>query len=308
MRPMIVAPLVLLTTLNSAQASLADNMTYLAIGDSVAFGETTFANNPSNGDRGYVATYDSYLASQNGGVAPLVVNTAIDGETSSSFFSGSGRVLSIPGTTDQSVAAWNTNYTSNPSLPQNLMFQQAINSAQLSGNPVGVVTISLGVNDLFTLAASTAFQTASAAQQEVMLEQTLGKVATNYATVLAEVRSEAPNAKILLMGEVNPFPGEPTNPLNAIAAPAVQGLNATIQALAKASGALYVDTYTPFLGNEAAYTYIAAFLGDVHPNALGYSVIAKQIEAVPEPSSLAVMGLGFAGLVFGARRRNRIAA
>jgi lysophospholipase L1-like esterase len=289
----------------SAKPGNAGSMTYLAIGDSVAFGETTFTNNPSNGDRGYVADYASYLAGKNGGVAPAVANTAIDGETSSSFFSGSGRVLSVPGTTDQTVAAWNTNYASNPSLPQNVLFQQEIASAKASGNPVGVISVSLGANDLFTLALSSAFQTASPANQKLMLEQTLGTLANNYATVLSEIHAEAPNAKVFLMGEYNPFPGQPSNPLNAIAGPAIQGLNATIEALAAKFGAQYVDTYTPFVGNESAYTYIAALPGDVHPNALGYSVIAGQIEAVPEPSTIAILGLGLGGLAFVARRRRR---
>ena len=37
--------------------------------------------NPSDGNRGFVSGYAGYLASQNGGVAPNVVNLAIDGET-----------------------------------------------------------------------------------------------------------------------------------------------------------------------------------------------------------------------------------
>jgi len=93
-----------------------------------------------------------------------------------------------------------------------------------------------------------------------------------------------------------------------IAGPAIQGLNATIQSIAKTWGANYVDTYTPFVGHEADYTYITSG-GNVHPNALGYSVIAAQIEAVPEPSTLAVMGLGFAAVALHVRRRrNRVAA
>jgi lysophospholipase L1-like esterase len=305
MRSTFLASLGLISVLISAQPSRAGTMTYLAVGDSVAFGETTFANNPSNGDRGYVADYANYLASKNSSVRPIVVNTAIDGETSSSFFTASGRVLSIPGTTDQTVAAWNTNYTANPSTSQNIMMEHAILSAKTAGNPVGVVSVSLGANDLFTLAASPAFQNASPASQQAQLAQTLTTIAGNYATVLGEIHALAPNAKVFTMGEYNPFPGQPGNPLSAIAGPAIKGLNATIEALSAKFGTQYVDTYTPFVGHESAYTYIAALPGDVHPNALGYSVIASQIEAVPEPSTIAVMGLGFIGLAATVRRRRR---
>jgi lysophospholipase L1-like esterase len=308
MRRTIVASLAILATMTLAQPLKAGTMTYLSIGDSVGFGETNYTGNPSNGDRGFVADYANYLAGQNGGVRPNVVNTSIDGETSSSFLTGSGRVSPVAGMTDQSLAAWNTNYTANPTTSQNTMFLQSIASAKAAGNDVGVVTVSLGANDLFALANSKSFQSASAADQQTQLTQTLSNIASSYSLILAEVHSQAPNAKVYALGEYNPFPGQPSNPLNAIAGPAIQQLNSTIQSVAQAWGAKYVDTYTPFVGNENAYTYISAVPGDVHPNALGYSVIAAQIEAVPEPSTLAVMGLGFTALVLGVRRRRKAMA
>ncbi len=85
-----------------------------------------------------------------------------------------------------------------------------------------------------------------------------------------------------------------------------------------------MNNATPFLGNEAQYTYQAvqpagssvsgAFggmlpIGNVHPNALGYSVIAADVAAssVPEPASLLVLaaGIGAVGLV--GRRRVGVA-
>jgi lysophospholipase L1-like esterase len=300
---MLVASLAILATSMLARPAQAGPMTYLSIGDSIAFGETTFANNPSNGDRGFVADYAKYLAGQDGGVKPAVFNTAIDGETSSSFFTSSNRILSVPGTTDASVAAWNTHYASNPAVSQNDKVLTELAAAKAAGKDVGVVTISLGANDLFKLAASPAFQTASPAGQQAMLLQTVNNVGNADAVILAEIHALAPNAKVYMLGEYNPFPADPSNPLNAIAGPAIQALNATIQGMSKSWGAQYVDTYTPFVGNESAYTYMNVIPGDVHPNAVGYSVIAGQIEAVPEPSTLAIMGLGFAALAVAARRR-----
>ena len=104
----------------------------------------------------------------NSGARPAVVNLGIDGETSNSFLTGTGRNISIPGMTDQQLAAWNTNYT-NPAETQNQMMQSAITSAASSGHPVGLVTVSLGANDLFLLAASPAFQSATPAVQQQML-------------------------------------------------------------------------------------------------------------------------------------------
>jgi lysophospholipase L1-like esterase len=307
MRRTIVALLAISATVILVQPAGASTMTYLALGDSVAFGETDFTQNPSNGDRGYVGDYANYLAMTNNGTRPNVVNLGIDGETTSSFLTGTGRVISIPGMTDQQLASWNTNYT-NPATSQNTMLQQEIASAKASGSPVGVITISLGANDLFKLAANPAFLSGTPAVQQQMLTTTLNQIGSTYAVVLAEIHALAPGAKVYAVGEYNPFPATPSNPLNAVAATAIQGLNATIASVAGTWGAQYVDVYTPFLGHEAAYTYMTVDAGDVHPNALGYSVIASQIagaQIVPEPSTLAVMGLGFAALALTARRRAR---
>jgi lysophospholipase L1-like esterase len=306
MRRTIVASLAILASVMMAQPARAGTMTYLALGDSVAFGETDFTQNPSNGDRGYVADYAAFLATQNGGVTPNVVNLGIDGETTTSFLTGSGRVISIPGMTDQQLAAWNTNYT-NPTTPQNQMMIQEIASAKAAGNPVGVVTVSLGANDLFQLAANPAFLNGTPAEQEAMLKSTLNQVGSIYTALLAEIHGLDPTAKVYAVGEYNPFPANPNNPLNAFAAQAIMGLNATIQSVAGSLGATYVDTYTPFVGHEAQYTYMSPTSDNVHPNTLGYSVIANQIIAatVPEPSTFAVMGLGFTALAVTARRRAR---
>jgi len=77
---------------------------YLALGDSSAFGETNRTQNPSNGDRGYVRPFADYLGSVYG-TRPTVVNLAINGETSGSYFAGSGRVSS-------DGQGFNTNYNS----------------------------------------------------------------------------------------------------------------------------------------------------------------------------------------------------
>ena len=54
MRRTIVAALPDVVALVPASAASAGAMTYLSLGDSVAFGETDFTQNPSDGDRGFV--------------------------------------------------------------------------------------------------------------------------------------------------------------------------------------------------------------------------------------------------------------
>ena len=72
----------------SSQAVAAPMQTYIAIGDSVAFGETNFTGDPSYGDRGYVLPYSNYLTAQNQDRPPIVINLGVDGETTSTFFNG----------------------------------------------------------------------------------------------------------------------------------------------------------------------------------------------------------------------------
>src|SRR5689334_21952892 len=92
MRGALSSVIVGLAALGLASATprpaLGGSMTYIALGDSVAFGETDFTRNPSYGDRGYVSHVADGLAASNGGVRPNVVNLAIDGETTTSFFGG----------------------------------------------------------------------------------------------------------------------------------------------------------------------------------------------------------------------------
>jgi len=287
----------------------AGPMTYLALGDSIAFGETDFSQNPSNGDRGYVSVYANALAQQNGGVRPNVVNLAVDGDTTSSFMSGSGRVAPAPGFTDASLLALNTNY----GVGQTSQFTHLLSTVaqQLSmGNTISNVSLSLGSNDLFALAQSPGFGSMTSAQQQAALSQTLGTIQSNYTTLLTDLRALLPQANVQVVEAYNPFPAAQGSPFAALAAPAIQGLNQVLRGESLAFGAHYVDTYSAFAGHEAAYTYITAppsGSNNVHPNAAGYGAIADQMQAVPEPTTLALFGAVTFALIAYRRRQSRMA-
>jgi lysophospholipase L1-like esterase len=275
----------------------ADPMpTYLALGDSLAFGFTT-SPNPSLGDRGYVGPYADALAAPTG-VRPQVINLGAYGETSTSFFDGGN-----------SAAPLNLNYP-DATTSQNSLLLKTLADQKAAGHAIGTVSLQLGANDLFGVATSPGFFALPADQQMAMVQQALGTVANKVGTILGELRSQLPQADLVVLGYYNPYAAVPGNPFAAVAAPAIQGLNSVLQADAQAFGARFVNPHDSFVGHEAQYTYIASSGSqyNVHPNALGYAVIAGDMEAVPEPSTVLVLGLGLAGLWLGRKKAATVLA
>lgn len=288
---------------------------YIALGDSITFGETDLLYLPSLGDRGYVAGYADALAARRGGVRPEVINLAIDGETASSFVTGVGRTPPVVGRTDVPLALQNLHYSAANLVPQGSLFASTVAAQVARGNSIDTVTITLGFNELGALAA---LPPATALAQ---IPQTLAAYRTNYSAVLTQVRSLLPNTNLSLLGYYNPFPANPNNPAAPIFNAGGVELNNIIRSLAGQYGASFVDTAGPFVGHEAEYTYLDEMpagstvqgtfggvlpIGNVHPNARGYEVIAAQVSAVaaiPEPSSWAMLLAGLAAIGWLARGR-----
>jgi lysophospholipase L1-like esterase len=299
------AALALLTLAGVTSAPAAP--IYLALGDSSAFGETNRTRNPSNGDRGYVAPFADFLAGVYG-VRPTVANFAINGETTGSYFAGTGRVSS-------DGQGLNTNYNgiaANP-YPQYQRMRDSFSSPAVNAD-VRAVSVQLGANNLDAVASTPGFLTLPPAAQQALILATLGQIQADLINILGDLRARFPNADLYALGYHNPYNGDPSHPFFPLADPAVQGLNQVIAGLAPVFGARYIDVYGAISPNEAGLTLMSTWTFDpinyVHLNDAGYAAAGRQFirtanpTTVPEPLSVAVLG----GLRVGGLAARRIRA
>lgn len=275
---------------------LADNArasasTYIAIGDSYAWGYTTFASGTvsSNGDRGYVSRYADHLATLpiNAGIRPTVVNVGLSGENSQSFFN-----TSVP-------RALNPTYTAD--ISQSARLAQAITDAT---SPIRSISISLGGGDLISVATAPDFATITDSERFGRILGAMNNVTNSLLTILGDLRSrpQTAAADILVLGYFDPFPGFPSSPATPFSGFAIAQLNGVLNLVAQQAGARFINIAPAFAGREAELSHIAddAPLGvNIHPNVAGYEVIAQQM--IPGPgTSAAMLALG---LVATRRRR-----
>ena len=289
---------------------------YLAVGDSSAFGETDRTRNPSNGDRGYVAPLADYLGSRLG-TRPTVVNTAINGETSRSFFTGlvADRASTDGITLNSRYAPFAPGYATT----QRAYMNSVIDAAATRGGSIKFVTVELGANDLSNVGDDPAFLALTPASQAQLVGQTIQTAAGNLSTLLGDIRGKLPTANLFVIGYHNPYGGNPSHPLAALAAPALQGLNGAIEAVGSAYGAEFVNFYPVVLGRERELTLIDRYPADninyVHLNDTGYRAVSQvliasaadspDLPAVPAPPAVVMLALGAAGL--GLRRLRKAA-
>ncbi len=297
---------------NAPQASQAQT-TYVAVGDSLAYGFMDFNATPTGtaGYPGYAQPYAAFLSSP--GKTVSLVNLGIVGETTDSLLGNS-----------VGNSALNSNYS--VAAPTS---QYALLSADLNPN-VSNVTVQIGGNDILGLASNPAFQDAfvdgDTATANALLNATLTHIGANYNALLTQINTLAPGAKVQAMGYYNPYAFlPPTNQnniyLQAVSGPLEQGLNTVIAQEAALHHDQFVDLNTAFAAQGSQYgsyvltgeTIPTAFgpLPNDHPTALGYGLIAQQLEAAPVPEASTALSfglpaaLGLGGLIVAVRRRKR---
>lgn len=240
--------------------------TYLAIGDSVAYGFQPNDYTPSYGDKGYVKLYADWLKTQQGGVRPRVVNVAIPGESTASYYDDSevGRLL-------------NLNYFLN-SYSQKDMVDRRIQQEKQANRTITHVSFALGANDLIDLQSS-AFFAKPFEEQKSIVDATLASARSRLDAVLTQVKSQLPSTRILVPGYYNPYGAFPGSPEDRIADYGIPKLNALLASAAKRHRATYVPVYGFFVGQEGTLTWILE--GDIHPRDSGYAVFSARLSAAP---------------------------
>jgi len=299
-----------LLTLAAPPPATAQAKTYVAVGDSLAYGFMNFTSTPvgTTGFAGYAQPYDVFLSAQAGAPVALV-NLGIVGETTDSLLHNGGENDDL-----------NSHYSETTS-------QYDLLSTYLNTN-VQNITVQVGANDLLGLATTAAFKSAVAtgntSAEQALLNGTLANVTANYDTLLARINALAPGADVQVVGYYSPYAGLPVTDLasgylHAISDPLTQSLNAVLQAEAAKHGAqyvdLYVDLYAPFHGRESTLLLNGDLLDtpfgplpNDHPTDAGYAVITRQLEAAPVPEASPAVSLGLLlalglGVVAAARRK-----
>jgi len=258
-----IAVLILMGTITaSASASRQQPTVYLALGDSLAWGDG--ASVPDH--TGYVPRLAGYFSGGAHGDADQLVNLAIRGETTDSFLAGQlGQALAV------------------------------INDPNTD---VRVVTISIGGNDLLNLLnepTDPCVQDPTSPTCQSLLFAALQNTAANYPVILGALQAALANdpgtEKVFVMTLYNPFGGtgslyeipvdnallglDGTVDCSALRNPLNVGLDDIMGCTALAAGGIMVDGYAAIGDNALALTHIGDPGFNIHPNDDGYAALAQ---------------------------------
>ncbi len=243
-------------------------LSYLALGDSLAFGyqqakfNSLYPNeNPAAFNTGYVDDFSRVLRFAERNLQ--VVNDGCPGETTESFIDGPCQYqLAFP---------LHHPYVGGPSSSQ---LSDAL--AYLHANPgsVNPITIDIGANDALGLIESTCKLEPTCIVREA--PALFAHIGSNLGLILADLRGAAPHAKIIVLGLYNPF-----GPSLTGADQLTAQLNEVMEHVASSVGARFADplpVFNPQGPREqptiCLLTNFCTPLMDIHPTDLGYAVLA----------------------------------
>lgn len=308
--------------------------TYLAIGDSWAFGYSTAAGTVRNtgydpaqpAANGYVGLFAQTLDSRNGAAAaPTVVNLARPGEAFPTF-----NTSYTDTTGPNNNALYNERYLAaaaggiNPS--QQGLLQATLGSALAPS--ITNVTIQLGGNDLLGLFVEAAWQNPflTPQQRQALVTQRVNDVAGAMGTLLTNVRTALPGANIYVLGYadlfaaipddrlvnpsvpgitygqfVKPYTAQATNESNIKFAQAVASVAAGVGGPGELEFVnLSADFPTAQLSDLSLILTDQGGTPNFHPSQQGYQVIANRLAAtsaaaVPEAGTVGLLAAGSGG-------------
>ena len=255
----------------SAQAVADDDSAthyYLSLGDSLAQGFQFFApGQPYYSPDGYVPLVHAGLSASDRKLR--LNNISCGGESTVSLLGGS----QLPGVASScgSPAFYRDLY------PHKVQVDEAVNFLHAHKGKIAVVTIDIGGNDVLPCLSTL---------DPACIQLGLGRIATNLDRILDELQAAAPGVRIVGMTYYNPVACVlPVNPgLAAASQQIVLNLNAVLLSVYGAHGVEVVDVAGAFaVANLAASAQAAAawtwfchpqHFGNVHPNSVGYQVIA----------------------------------
>jgi lysophospholipase L1-like esterase len=267
---LVVTVLVLLWPAAGANAQRPQHA-YLALGDSLAFGyqqakfNSLFPNeDPAAFDTGYVDDFGHVLRFFDRKLQ--IVNDGCPGETTDSFINGPCQYqLAFP---------LHHPYVGGPSSSQ---LSDALAYLQANRNRVNPITLDIGANDALGVTEGTCkLEPECIAKDAPAL---FAHIASNLGLILADLRTAAPHAKIIVLGLYNPF-GSSLAGSDQLTAK----LNEVMKQVAASVGARFADplpVFNPPGPREqptiCLLTNFCTALRDIHPTDLGYAVLAGLI-------------------------------
>lgn len=243
--------------------TFAQTKTFIALGDSVTWGYQPNDTGRGPGDKGFVKLVADWLGTQQGGTRPTVINLAIPGESTASFYN-----------TSEIGGLLNSNYPVFGRQSQANLFKSKVNSEVAAGHVITHVTFALGANDLLELMTQQ-YLSLPFEQQTAISDQALAAAAVNLQQQFALVRQYCPTAKLVIPGYYNPYGAFPGSAEDRISRYAIPRLNHILQVMGKRYRASFASTYEAFVGQELALTWIGE--DDVHPRQPGYVVISQKV-------------------------------